>query len=181
MDPRQGFSHLYNVNWKKKGVPETLRALAKKVGSYQGSLDASTVSIVLKNLRNMGTRCRETREVLAVLILKLDECRRQEFNVRQIRTSLYGLKSMSSDVREVRDVLAVLVSRIKGCREELSAQEVGNALYGLQSMSSDVQEARDVPCIYVCMYVCTYIYVYMHTMSVSNMRALHFICLRSQR
>jgi hypothetical protein len=110
---RQGFSHLYNVNWKEKGVPETLRALAKKVGSYQGSLDASTASIVLKNLRNMGTRCRETREVLAVLILKLDECR-QEFNVRQIRTSLYGLKSMSSDVREVRVVLAVLVSRIKG-------------------------------------------------------------------
>jgi hypothetical protein len=70
----------YAYQRKENGVPEMLRALAKKVGSYQGSLDADTVSSVLKSLRNMSTRCRETREVLTALIPKLDECR-QEFNV----------------------------------------------------------------------------------------------------
>jgi very-short-patch-repair endonuclease len=138
----QGFSYLYHMNWKEKDVPEMLGALAQKVASCQGPLGAETVSSVLNSLRNMSTRCRETREVLAALIPKFDKCK--HVTGIQIRISLYGLKSMSSDVREVKDVLAALTPKIEGSREELDAQAVSSALYGLKSMNSDALETRGV-------------------------------------
>jgi hypothetical protein len=111
MDPEAGTAKLltlYNVNQNEKGVREVLRALAKKVCSCQGSLDADTVSNVLSSLHNMSTRCWATREVLAALIP-----RPTRIHVRQVRISLYGLQSMSSDVQEVRDVLGALAPKIK--------------------------------------------------------------------